>query len=115
VLATCAVLALLLILVSVSSTGYLAVWTMIAVGLCNAVMFATIFSLAVNGLGKYTTQASGILSTAIVGGAVISLAQGLLKDSASWAVAFAIPMVCYLYIFFYGINGYKSKYNLENE
>jgi FHS family L-fucose permease-like MFS transporter len=115
VLAACAVVALLLITVSVLSTGYAAVWTMIAVGLFNSIMFATIFSLSVNGLGRYTTQASGILSTAIVGGAVISLAQGLLKDSSTWAVAFIVPAVCYLYILFYGLHGYKSKYNMKDE
>src|SRR5690606_16048670 len=62
--------AIVLILVSVLSSGNLAVWTMIAVGLCNSIMFAIIFSLSVEGLGKYTTKASGILSTAIAGGAI---------------------------------------------
>ncbi|HEU5147076.1 MAG TPA: sugar MFS transporter [Chryseosolibacter sp.] len=111
VLASVAVLAIVLILVSITASGYTAVWTMIAVGFCNSIMFATIFSLSVNGLGKYTTQASGILSTAIVGGAVISLAQGFLKDFSTWSVAFMLPLACYVYILFYGLNGYKSKYN----
>lgn len=115
VLAASAVLAIVLIIVSVTSGGYLAVWTMIGVGLCNSIMFATIFSLSVNGLGQYTTQASGILSTAIVGGAMISLAQGLLKDSSTWAISFLIPIACYVYILFYGLNGYKSKYNVNND
>ena len=109
VLSVCAALAILLIGISVSSTGYVAVWTMIAVGLCNSIMFAIIFSLSVRGLGRYTTQASGLLSTAIVGGAVISLAQGVLKDTTTWTIAFMIPLACYLFILFYGINGYKSK------
>lgn len=111
VLASVAVLAILLITLSITSSGYFAVWTMIAVGFCNSIMFATIFSLSVNGLGKYTTQASGILSTAIVGGAVISLTQGFLKDVSTWSLAFMLPLVCYVYIVFYGLNGYKSKYN----
>ena len=114
VLAACAAVAVILIVTSVSSGGYLAVSTMIAVGLANSIMFATIFSLSVNGLGKYTTEASGILSTAIVGGAIISLAQGLLKDSFTWTVAFMIPVACYVYILFYGLNGYKSKYNVNS-
>jgi FHS family L-fucose permease-like MFS transporter len=111
VLSAAAVLALVLIAVSVLSGGYFAVWTMIAVGLCNSIMFATIFSLSVHGLGKYATQASGVLSTAIVGGAVISVAQGVLKDSSTWAVAFTIPAACYLYILFYGLNGYRGRVN----
>lgn len=115
VLAIAAVLAIILIIASITSTGYAAVWTMIAVGFCNSIMFATIFSLSVNGLGKYTTQASGILSTAIVGGAVISLGQGLLKDVSTWSFAFTIPLACYFYILFYGLNGHKSKYNVPDQ
>lgn len=109
VLAFCASLAILLIAVSISSGGHLAVWSMIGVGLCNSIMFAIIFSLSVEGLGQYTTQGSGILSTAIAGGAVISYSQGVLIDNYSWQLAFLLPIVCYLYILFYGLNGYKQK------
>jgi FHS family L-fucose permease-like MFS transporter len=112
VLRTCAALSILLIVISVNTSGYLAVWSMIAVGLCNSIMFATIFSLSVTGLGKYTTRASGLLSTSIVGGAVISFSVGLLKDHFTWSLAFILPAVCYLYILFFGINGYKSKFSL---
>ncbi len=111
VLSVCAVMAIILIFVSINSEGYLAVWTMIAVGFCNSIMFAIIFSLSVSGLGKYTTQASGLLSTAIAGGAIISFCQGLLIDNSTWKIAFILPMVCYIYILFYGLNGYKSKFS----
>lgn len=106
VLAVCGAMAAMLIILSVSSEGYLAVWSIIAVGLCNAVMFAVIFSLSVAGLGNYTTLASGILSTAIAGGAIITFLQGLVKDHSTWGIAFLIPVVCYCYIIFYGIDGY---------
>ncbi|WP_138478925.1 sugar MFS transporter [Dyadobacter bucti] len=109
VLAFCAVAAMVLIGISIGTSGYLAVWTMIGVGLFNSVMFATIFSLSVNGLGKFTTQASGLLSTAIVGGAIISYGQGWLIDRFTWQVAFTLPLLCYLYIVFYGLDGYKTK------
>jgi MFS transporter, FHS family, L-fucose permease len=109
VLTTLSLLSVGLILVSISSEGYIAVWSMIAVGVCNSVMFAIIFSLSIVGLSTYTTQASGLLSTAIAGGAVVSLIQGLIKDHYSWQAAFIVPVVCYLYILFYGISGYKSK------
>ena len=112
VLAVCAAMSILLIGISVTSTGQLAVWSMIAIGIFNSVMFAIIFSLSVNGLGDYTTRASGILSTAIVGGAIISFTQGLLIDHFTWPVAFMLPMVCYLYILFYGVNGHRSRYNV---
>lgn len=111
VLSATAILAILLILVSVNSSGHVAVWSMIAVGFCNSIMFAIIFSLSVNGLGKFTTRASGLLSTAIVGGAIIPFAQGIVKDNFTWSVAFMIPLACYIYVLFYGINGHKSKYN----
>lgn len=101
--------AIALILISIFSSGALAVWSLISVGLCNSVMFAIIFSLSVNGLGKQMTQASGILSAAISGGAVIVVLQGWLIDSASWATAFIIPVLCYAYIFFYGLNGFKPR------
>ncbi|UHG92377.1 sugar MFS transporter [Spirosoma oryzicola] len=109
ILTVCAVLAIALVLFSVNTTGYVAVWSMIAVGLCNSIMFAIIFSLSVDGLGKFTTQASGLLSTAIAGGAVVSFCQGLLIDHFTWPIAFMLPVVCYGYILFYGINGYKAN------
>lgn len=110
VLSFCAIMAVVLIAVSINSTGTVAVWTMIAVGLFNSVMFATIFSLSVSGLKEYTTRASGILSTAIAGGAIISFAQGVIKDNYDWRIAFILPLLCYVYILFYGVNGYKSKF-----
>lgn len=109
VLTACAALSVLLIVISINTTGYVAVWSMIAVGLCNSIMFATIFSLSINGLRKYTTKASGLLSTSIVGGAIISFLMGLIKDNYAWQIAFLIPVLCYVYIIFYSINGHKSK------
>ena len=109
VLSASAIAAILLIILSVSSAGNLAVWSMIAVGLCNSIMFATIFSLSVEGLGKYTTKASGLLSTAIVGGAIVSFLQGFLIDHYTWFISFMLPLVCYLYILFYGVNGYRRR------
>jgi len=108
VLTLTSVLSIGLILFSISSDGMLAVWSMIAVGLCNSVMFAIIFSLSVEELGSYTTQASGLLSTAIAGGAIISYLQGVIIDTSTWQIAFLVPVICYVYIVFYGINGYKS-------
>ncbi|BAU52948.1 L-fucose-proton symporter [Mucilaginibacter gotjawali] len=112
VLGFCAAISMALVLVSISSGGQIAVWSMISVGLFNSVMFAVIFSLSVNGLGKYTTKASGMLSTAIAGGAIISFSQGFLKDHFTWQIAFILPLLCYLYILFYAVNGYKSRYSI---
>ena len=115
VLTFCAAAAALLITISLGSSGHLAVWSMICVGLCNSIMFAIIFSLSVEGLGKYTTKASGILSTAIAGGAVISYLQGVLIDYFSWGIAFILPLVCYVYIIFFGLEGYRREASLKEE
>lgn len=110
-LTACAVAAAMLIIVSLSTSGPFAVITMICTGTCNAILFATIFSLSVQGLGTYTTRASGLLSTAIAGGAVIPLLQGYVRDISNWQVAFAIPLLCYAYLIFYGTNGYRPHSN----
>jgi len=109
ILCICATAAVILVLISINSSGLVAVWSMIAVGLFNSVMFAIIFSLSVDGLGTHSAKASGLLSTAIVGGAVISYTMGLMRDSFDWKIAFVIPLICYAYIMFYGVNGYKYK------
>ncbi|MEC3880028.1 sugar MFS transporter [Parapedobacter sp. 10938] len=109
VLVYASTLSVLLIVLSISSGGYFSAWTMIAVGLCNSVMFAVIFSLSIKGLGRYTTRASGLLSSAIVGGAAIPYLQGLLIDGFSWGIAFLVPAACYIYIVFFALNGYKSR------
>ena len=85
VLAVHAVVASLLVLASTFTTGWTAVITIIAVGLLNSVMFPTIFTLAIDGLGRHTEQGSGILCAAIVGGAFIPALQGVFADSAGSA------------------------------
>lgn len=102
-------LAILLIIISLSSSGELAAYSMVAVGFCNSVMFAIIFSLAVKGLGHQTTQASGLLSSAIVGGSIISYSQGVLIDHFNWSIAFLIPLACYIIVLVYGILEYRRK------
>jgi FHS family L-fucose permease-like MFS transporter len=108
VLAFNALAAVVLILVAVFTSGPLAMWAILAVGLCNSVMFPTIFSLAVTGLGRHTSQGSSILCMAIVGGALIPLAQGALADSLGLQLSFLLPILCYLYIAFYGLKGHKN-------
>jgi FHS family L-fucose permease-like MFS transporter len=108
VLAAHAVLASLLVVTSVLTTGWTAVGTIIAVGLLNSVMFPAIFTLAIEGLGRHTEQGSGILCAAIVGGAVIPWLQGVLADSAGLHISFVLPAVCYIYIAWYGLKGHAT-------
>ena len=87
--------AVLLVIISASSTGEVAMWGLLAVGLMNSIMFATIFTLAVAGLGRHTEEASGLLNVAIVGGAVIPPLFGLVADASSLRLALPLPVLCY--------------------
>ncbi|MBZ5758489.1 MULTISPECIES: L-fucose:H+ symporter permease [Rhizobium] len=104
-----AALAAILLLITVLTTGHVAMWAVLLVGLFNSIMFPTIFSLALEGLGKYTSQGSGILCLAIVGGAILPVIQGGLADTIGIHLAFLMPVLCYIYIAFYGIKGHKLR------
>ncbi len=106
-------LSCLLIILSVSSSGAIAMWSILAVGLCNSIMFPTIFSLALKGLGKQTANGSGMLCLAIVGGAIIPLLQGVVADTMGLQISFLLPMLCYLYIAYYGLIGSKPVESQE--
>jgi FHS family L-fucose permease-like MFS transporter len=98
-----AVVAGLLVTVSMLTFGHLAMWSLILVGLCNSIMFPSIFTLAIEGLGPLTGKASGLLVAAIVGGAIIPELQGVLTDRIGIHHAFVLPVLCYAYIVFYAI------------
>ena len=104
-----ALFAVFLVLTAIIGTGHLVMWAVLAVGLCNSIMFPTIFSLAINGLGQHTRQGSGILCTAIVGGAILPLIQGVFADSVGIQSAFIIPALSYAFIAYYGYSGHKSN------
>ena len=84
-------------------------WSLLAVGLCNSIMFPTIFTLAVAGLGRLTEEASGLLCTAIVGGALVPVAFGAIADAYSLRLAFVLPVLCYAYIAWYGLRGSRVR------
>ncbi len=105
VLGCAALVACLLVTTSILTTGHVAMWSIIFVGLFNSVMFPTIFTLGIDGMGKLTGKASGILIMAIVGGAIIPVVQGALADRIGIHMAFILPAVCYLYILYYGWSG----------
>lgn len=103
VLAVYALAAISLILMSLASSGPLAGWSMVLVGFCNSLMFAAIFSIACEGLAKEAAKASGILCTAIVGGAFVPLLLGWVADIASFHFAFFVPVACYAMIALFGL------------
>ncbi|NGM65779.1 sugar MFS transporter [Sphingobacterium sp. SGR-19] len=104
--------AILMLIISNVSVGLLAMWTIIGVGLFNSIMFPTIFSLALEGLGDDKPQGSGVLCTMIVGGAIIAPAFGFLVDSFNFSIALIFIMCCYGYILFYGF--YNKRLNFSN-
>lgn len=105
-LAILAFCAATLVIVSMLTNGAFAMWSILAVGLFNSIMFPTIFTLAIDGLGKHTGQGSGILCTAIVGGAIIPVIQGMFADRIGIHHAFILPVFCYVYIAYYGMKGH---------
>ena len=98
-----------LVILTMVASGPAAMWSVLAVGLFNSIMFPTIFTLAIDGLGKHTGQGSGILCMAIVGGALVPVMQGALADAIGIHHCFIIPAVCYLYIAWYGLKGHRRR------
>jgi FHS family L-fucose permease-like MFS transporter len=102
-LATVATGAITLIAISANTTGTVAGYSLLAVGLMNAIMFPTIFSLACEKLGPRAADGSGIINVAIAGGAIIPPLYGALADATSLATALALPAACYAIIAGFGV------------
>jgi FHS family L-fucose permease-like MFS transporter len=99
-----------LVLASIFTHGETALWLIVLCGLCNSIMWPVIFPLAIKGLGPFTKQGSSYLIMGIVGGAVISLLMGwLATHGGGLRVAFVVPALCYLYLLFYAMSGYRVR------
>lgn len=109
VLACNALGAMLLLFVTANATGATAMWSVLAVGLCNSIMFPTIFTLGIADLGTRTSEGSGALCMAIVGGALLPVLMGFVADHAGLQPAFYVPLVCYAYIAHYGWRGHALR------
>ena len=96
-----------LLLIGIFADGKLAMWSMLSIGLFNSIMWSNIFTLAIAGLGKYTSQGSSLLVMMIVGGAVLPICQGALADASGVHYSLFVPLFAYLYLIFYGLKGYK--------
>jgi FHS family L-fucose permease-like MFS transporter len=99
----------LLVLTTMLSSGGLAMYSIIAIGLFNSIMFPTIFALGIERLGPMTSKASSLLIMAIVGGAIVPYVQGVFADHIGLQHAFFLPLLCYLYIVFYGLSGSRIR------
>jgi FHS family L-fucose permease-like MFS transporter len=96
-----------MVLLSMASSGQLAIWSLVLCGFLNSIMFPNIFALGIAGLGPMTSKGSGLIMTAVVGGAIIPALIGWVADKSSIQHAFVIPAFCYLYIAYYGLIGSK--------
>ena len=102
---------IILLMPTIFLSGSTAMWCVIAIGLFNSIMWSNIFTLSIDGLGKYTSQGSSLLVMAILGGALIPPIQGLVAgiDGIGLQYSFFIPVLCYLYIVYYGFKGSIPK------
>jgi FHS family L-fucose permease-like MFS transporter len=96
-----------MLLVSMFTTGQTAIWSLVLCGFFNSIMFPNIFTLGIAGLGPMTSKGSGLIMTAVVGGAVIPYLLGALADKVGIQHAFVLPVLCYLFIAYYGLWGSK--------
>jgi FHS family L-fucose permease-like MFS transporter len=108
-LATVAMVAFLLVALAIFGHGPLAMWAVVSCGLFNSVMWPCIFPLSVKGLGRFTSEGSGILVMMVVGGAIIPVVQGALADHLGYQHSFAIVLACYAYLIYFGLTGYRVR------
>ena len=108
-LGICAVCAAALVAISMLTSGHIAMYSIILVGFFNSIMFPSIFTLGVAELGPLTGDGSGVMIMAIVGGAIIPVAQGWIADHIGIHHAFFLPVICYLYILFFALSGSKPN------
>lgn len=114
-LATFALVAALLDITTTFTTGSVALWTIISIGLFNSIMFPNIFSLAVKDLDNAELSgASGLINALILGGAILPPLMGGIADTAGYTYAFLVPAVSYLFIFYYAVSGSKIRRRIES-
>ena len=104
-----ALISVVMLIIGLTSTGKTAMFAIIGIGLFNSIMWSNIFTLAISGLGKYTSQGSSLLVMAILGGALIPPLQGYIADIRDVHFSFIVPVICYLYLVFYGWRVRKFK------
>ncbi|WP_158993393.1 sugar MFS transporter [Mucilaginibacter sp. L196] len=103
-----AIINIILVAAAIFFMGHIAMWAIIGVGIFNSIMYSNIYTLSISGLGKYTSQGSSLLVMAILGGALVPVLQGALADMIGIQKAMIIPLVCYLYIAYFGYYCWKN-------
>jgi FHS family L-fucose permease-like MFS transporter len=93
--------------VALLATGFISVWAVVLIGFFHSIMFPTIFALSIKNLGPLTKRGSSLLVMAILGGAFFPAIMGRISDASSIQTAFVVPLLCYLFILYFGLSGYK--------
>ena len=113
-LAMYAIINVLLCVLVISKLGWISIYGLLGLFFFMSIMFPTIFALSIKGLGRHTKEGSSFLIMSIVGGAVVPVLMGALADEYSTALSYLIPLICFLFVFFYAIRGYKiNAYRYE--
>jgi FHS family L-fucose permease-like MFS transporter len=95
------------LLLVILTTGHIAVWAIVLIGFFHSIMFPTIFALGIDGLGDLTKVGSSLLVMAIIGGAIFPSAMGRISDATNIQIAFIVPLLCHLVVFYFALRGYK--------
>ena len=104
-----ALIAIALLIVALFNKGQVAMWAIIGIGLFNSIMWSNIFTLSIEGLGRFKSQGSSLLVMMILGGAIVPVFQGMAADAYGVHASFFVPVICYVYLAFYGWRGYKRR------
>jgi FHS family L-fucose permease-like MFS transporter len=108
-LAGLGLLGVALMLISMFTHGPVAIWSLVLCGVANSIMYPNIFALGIAELGPMTSEGSGVITMGNVGGAVVPLLFGALADKVGIQYAFVLPIICYIFIAYYGFSGYKPS------
>ena len=100
---------LVCVTVALVATGIVPVWAVVLIGFFHSIMFPTIFALSIKNLGPLTKRGSSLLVMAIIGGAIFPAIMGRISDASNIQVAFLVPLVCYIYILYFAVSGYKPR------
>lgn len=106
ILVLCVMGAISMILISMATSGYFALWAIAFVGAFTSIMYPILFTLSIKNLGAYTKTASSLIIMSFVGGAIIPPIMGAISDAQGIKIAFIVPIICYLYIFYYAKKGH---------
>ena len=101
-----AIIPIILLLITIFTDGSVAMWAVLGIGVFNSIMWSNIFTLSIKDLGEYTSQGSSVLIMAIVGGAIIPPLQGAVADQIGVQLSFVVPIICYIYLAYYGWKGH---------